>query len=70
MRREVKFASGFHQRPPVFDARAPEVQVRLRGSDKRLATEDDLRPARGILTSVLLGAAIWMLALCGWFIAR
>jgi hypothetical protein len=70
MRREVRFASGFHQRPPVFDARAPDVQVRLRGSDRRLAEEDDLRPARGILTSVLLGVALWMLALSWWFIAR
>lgn len=70
MRREVKFASGCHHRPPVFDARTPEVRVRLRGSDNRLAAEDDLRPARGVLTSVLLGVAIWMLALCGWFIAR
>jgi hypothetical protein len=70
MRREVRFASGFHHRPPVFDASAPEVHVRLRGADTRLGSEDDLRPARGILTSVLVGIAIWTLALFGWLIAR
>jgi hypothetical protein len=70
MAREVRFATGFRHRPPVFDPRAPDVQVRLRGSDRRTSHDEPLRAARGILTSVLLGLAFWTLALWWWLSAR
>jgi hypothetical protein len=57
----VKIAAGIHRRLAVNEMRAPEVHIRLRRTDRRRASEDDLRVAWGILMSVALGLIGWSL---------
>jgi hypothetical protein len=60
---DVKFAAGMHRRPSVTDLRPREVRVRVRGFDRPDEEHDDLRAARGLGTSVMLGLGAWILIL-------
>lgn len=77
MSRQVRLAPVGYQRQFVAEEPAPPAQLRVRADDCREFDgldedlDDNLRPARGILAGLLLGAGMWsVIALLVWLILR
>jgi hypothetical protein len=59
MSREVRFSSVVGRRPQLRDFATPTVRLDRRAGRVTRRDHFNLRPARGVLTGVLLGALCW-----------
>ena len=73
MSRQVRLVPVGYQRRFLAEEPAPPAQLRVRADECREFddVDDNLRPARGILAGLLLGAGLWsVIALLVWLILR